>query len=194
MQFRGQTLKQIRKKDRLTKNLYRSISKSQPRSTVFPVRLAQFKFSFIKSLQYKWKSVQVQCHFYRVFFSETFTIHRTAGEGEAISLTPLYHCHPLHRHLDISRAITAESSPLHIASSRTGTGKLWFSVLTTSLRALFKSINRFFKYWPKIELLQECIKRKKDCVYVYARKNHIKKLNIFSDTKMSRKAYTNVWV
>ena len=27
------------------------------------------------------------------FFSQTFTIHRTAGEGEAISLTPLYHFH-----------------------------------------------------------------------------------------------------
>ena len=29
-----------------------------------------------------------------------------------ISLTPLYQFHPLHRHLDISWAITAESSPL----------------------------------------------------------------------------------
>ena len=34
--------------------------------------------------------------------------------------------HPLHRHLDISRAITAESSPLRVASSWTQTGKLWF--------------------------------------------------------------------
>ena len=49
----------------------------------------------------------------------TFTIRRTAGKGEGISLTPLYHFHPLHRHLDISWATTAESSPLHIASSRT---------------------------------------------------------------------------
>ena len=37
-----------------------------------------------------------------------------------------YHFHPLHRHLDISRAITAESSPLHIASSQIRTGNLWF--------------------------------------------------------------------
>ena len=29
-------------------------------------------------------------------------------------------------HLDISRVITAESSPLHIAGSRTRTGNLWF--------------------------------------------------------------------
>ena len=35
------------------------------------------------------------------------------GKGEGISLTPHYHFHPLHRQLDISRAITAESSPLH---------------------------------------------------------------------------------
>ena len=40
------------------------------------------------------------------------------GEGEAISLTLLYHFHPLHRHLDISRAITGQSSRLHIATSR----------------------------------------------------------------------------
>ena len=39
--------------------------------------------------------------------------------GEAISLIPFFHFHPLHRHLDISRAITAESSPLHIASRLT---------------------------------------------------------------------------
>ena len=42
---------------------------------------------------------------------------------EAICLTSLYHFYPLHRHLDISQTITAESSPLHIASSRTQTGK-----------------------------------------------------------------------
>ena len=48
-------------------------------------------------------------------------------KGEGIPLTPHYHFHPLYRHLDISRAITAESSPLHIASSRTRTGNLWFS-------------------------------------------------------------------
>ena len=48
------------------------------------------------------------------------------GKGEDISLTPHYHFHPLHRHLDISRAITAESSSLHIGSTRTRTGNLWF--------------------------------------------------------------------
>ena len=57
--------------------------------------------------------------FYLGFLSQTLTNHRTAEEGEAISLSP-------HRHLDISRAIIAESSPLHIASSRTRTGNLRF--------------------------------------------------------------------
>ena len=77
-------------------------------------------------------------------------IHRTAGEGggylfnsgqqgkeEGISLTPLYHFHPLHKHLEITWAIIAESSPLHIASSQNRTGNLWFP--TTKLRTLWSS-------------------------------------------------------
>ena len=64
--------------------------------------------------------------FYLGFLSRTFTIHGTAGEGGGYLLTPLYHFHLLHRHLDISRAIAAGSSPLHIAGSRTRTGNLWF--------------------------------------------------------------------
>ena len=46
------------------------------------------------------------------------------GKGEAISLTGLYHFHPLHRHLDLSRAITEEGSPLDIANSVTRSGNL----------------------------------------------------------------------
>ena len=61
-----------------------------------------------------------------VFFHEHSRITGLQGKGEGISLTPHYHFHPLHRQLNISRAITAESSPLHIASSRTRTGNLWF--------------------------------------------------------------------
>ena len=48
------------------------------------------------------------------------------GKEEVISLSPLYHFQPLHRHSDMRRAITAGSSPLRIASSQTRTGKLWF--------------------------------------------------------------------
>ena len=60
------------------------------------------------------------------FFYNHSQITGLQDKGEGISLTPHYHFHPLHRHLDISRAITAESSPLHIGSSRTRTGNLWF--------------------------------------------------------------------
>ena len=61
-----------------------------------------------------------------VFFHEHLWFTGQQGKGEGIYLTPLYHFHLLHRHLDISRAITLECSPLHIASSRTRTGDLWF--------------------------------------------------------------------
>ena len=54
-----------------------------------------------------------------VFFHEHSRFTGQQGKGKGIYLTPLYHFHPLHRHLDISRAITAESSLLHIAGSRT---------------------------------------------------------------------------
>ena len=57
----------------------------------------------------------------RVFFHDHSRITGVQGKGEDISLTPHYRFRSLHRHLDISRAITAESSPLHIR-----TGNLWF--------------------------------------------------------------------
>ena len=62
----------------------------------------------------------------RVFFHEHSRVTDQQRKEEAISLTPLYYFHPLHRHLDINRAINAGSSPLQIASSRTRTGTLWF--------------------------------------------------------------------
>ena len=46
------------------------------------------------------------------FFHDYSRFARQQDKGEAISLTPLYHSHSLHRHLDISLVITAESSPL----------------------------------------------------------------------------------
>ena len=65
--------------------------------------------------------------FYPGFSSRGFTIHSTAGErGEAISLTPLYNLQMPHRYLDINRVVTAASSALHMTSSRTRTGNLWF--------------------------------------------------------------------
>ena len=55
------------------------------------------------------------------FFHDHSGITGLQGKGEEISLTPHYHFHPLHRHLDISRAFTAENSPVDIGSSRTRT-------------------------------------------------------------------------
>ena len=74
--------------------------------------------------------------FYQCFLSWTFTIHRTVGErgGHLFnSFLPL----PPALHLDISRVITAESSPLQIASSWTRTGNLWFWHLDNFNRKFF---------------------------------------------------------
>ena len=57
-----------------------------------------------------------------VFFHDHSRITGLQGKEEGISLTPHYHFYPLHRHLDISCTITAESSPLHIGSSRSEPG------------------------------------------------------------------------
>ena len=56
-----------------------------------------------------------------VFFHEHSRFTGQHGKGEGIYLTPLYHFRLLHGHLDISRAIAARSSRLHIATSRTRT-------------------------------------------------------------------------
>ena len=57
-------------------------------------------------------------YIYLGFLSRTFMIHRTAGEEKGISLTSLYQFQPLHRHLEISWAITAEGSSLDISRSQ----------------------------------------------------------------------------
>ena len=61
-----------------------------------------------------------------VFFPEHSRFTGRQGKSGAISRTPLYLFYPIHRHLGISRAYTAKSSHLLIASSRTRTGNLWF--------------------------------------------------------------------
>ena len=63
-----------------------------------------------------------------VIFYEHSRITGLQRKGEGISLTPHYHFYTLHRHLDNSRTITAGNSPLHIASSRTRAGNLWFPI------------------------------------------------------------------
>ena len=51
---------------------------------------------------------------------------RGRRKGEAISFYLLCHFHPLLRHLDITRAITAESSRLHITSDPALAGNPFF--------------------------------------------------------------------
>ena len=60
-----------------------------------------------------------------VFFHEHSRFTGQQEKREGICLTPLYHFHPLHRHLYISRATAAGSSPLRIGSSRTRIGNPW---------------------------------------------------------------------
>ena len=74
-----------------------------------------------------------------VFFLDHSWITWLQGKGEGISLTPHYHFHLLHRHLDISRVITAESSLLPIGSSQAQTRNLWFpSASWVQVSALFR--------------------------------------------------------
>ena len=82
-----------------------------------------------KLIKLIWRVFHMTPFFFFFFFLDLGFISRTLtmqGKGEGIYLTPLYHFHPLHRHLDISWVITTESSPLHIAGSWTRTGNLWF--------------------------------------------------------------------
>ena len=90
-------------------------------------------FSRSQHFGQKWKNYQnegVRFDLFLVFFLSGFSfmnIHESQdskGSGQAVALTPLYQFQPLHRHLDISRVITAKSSPLHKASSRIRTENL----------------------------------------------------------------------
>ena len=63
----------------------------------------------------------------RFSFMDIHNSQDNRGRGSlSLSLTALYHFHLLHRHVDISQAITAESLPMHIASSQTWTRNLFF--------------------------------------------------------------------
>ena len=59
----------------------------------------------------------VDCFFYLGSLFPAFIIHRTVAEGEATSITPLYHFYLFHRHLEVGQTITAESSHIRIVES-----------------------------------------------------------------------------
>ena len=81
---------------------------------------------------YSWKltkNIYIYIYIYffiRVLFHEHSRITGLQRKGEGISLSPSNHFHPLHRHLEISRTVTAESSPLPIASTWTRIGNFDF--------------------------------------------------------------------
>ena len=77
--------------------------------------------------------------FYLGFLSRKFAIHK-AGEGEGYLFNFFLPPPPTSQTLDISRAITTESSPLHIVSKRGSNWEILISErksLTTKLRALW---------------------------------------------------------
>ena len=65
------------------------------------------KFFTINKKPTGFRSLRVLFFSIWVFFYEYSPFTGQYGKGEAISLTPLYHFNPLHRHLEISQAITA---------------------------------------------------------------------------------------
>ena len=90
-----------------------------------------------------------------VFFQEHSRFTGQQGKGEPISLTLLYHFHLLHRPLDTGQTLAAKSSPLHIVSSHTRAGNLWFSgasclcIYSMGMRFIF-SFNSCNALLPKL--------------------------------------------
>ena len=75
-------------------------------------------------------AISIHIYFFSIwFFSWNHSqITGLQEKEEGISITPYYHSHSLHRHLDINRAITTESSPLHIGSRGTRTRNLFYTI------------------------------------------------------------------
>ena len=77
------------------------------------------------TIYFRFEITYIFCHFNIIrffisvwgFFHEHWRFTGQQGKGKVTSVTPLYHFHPFRRHLDFSRAITARSSPLYIATS-----------------------------------------------------------------------------
>ena len=87
------------------------------RNKDYPIPLAHQK---------QWPTMRIinTFFFYLGFLSRPFTHHRTAGEGGGHFFNSSLQLPPASQTL--TRAITTESSPLHIGSSRSRTGNLWF--------------------------------------------------------------------
>ena len=111
-------------------------------------------FYFVKEIKFAFWIHLFQRRFFFsiwVFFHNLSRIKGLQGKGEGISLTPHYHFHLLHRHLDISQVITAGSSPLHIAAlPKLGTFGFCAKLVTTKLRAPRRFIFRISFQFQKL--------------------------------------------
>ena len=120
-------------------SIYKTLSLKHCAAWIISVSL-QFPVSFIFSVVFNLSLVMIfavvicrqsmhfqqnDTFFYLVFLSRTLTIHRTVGEEEGYFFNSSLQL-PLTSQTLITQAITAESSPLHMASSPIRTGDLWF--------------------------------------------------------------------
>ena len=96
--------------------LYRTLSSPQERSLPTDIESLGFLMVYMGYIFFAiW-----------IFVHEHLRFTGQQEKGEAISLTPHYHFHSLHRYVDIRRAITPKSLPLPIASTWANTGNLCF--------------------------------------------------------------------
>ena len=122
---------------------------SQPKNSIH----ARSSIFVVRSWTCFWKRIYIPIKLnHKVFFfcldflSRPFTNHITAGEGGRHFFNSSPPLPPVHRHLDISWAITAESSPLHFCSPLfIFVGLLFryclfsnFNIYSAALESLFK--------------------------------------------------------
>ena len=114
--------------------------------------------------------------FYMGFFHGHSRIAGLKRMSRDISLTPHYHFRLLHRHLDVSLAITAESSPLNI-------GSIWSQTGTFSFQAQVD--NREFK---------ACLRNGRSTFYKIYLYIFIRLVHLWNFLIMTGAAYFMAWV
>ena len=109
--------------------------------------------------------------------------HRTTGEGGEYLFNSSVPLPPASQNLNISRAITAASSPLHIASSRTRNWILWFpsasrqplSYVPLSHKDLQYDWSRKVQYWPYCSLSLNILQQRSTTLKL----GRVKKIEIY---------------
>ena len=115
-------------KQNLTSEIFRCTTLKQRRNSVVQRCYNVISMFFQRSLNVvKARSKPIALFFFYLgFLLRSFIIHRTAREGGGHFFKCSLPLPPASQSFRLSRAITAESSLLHIASSRTRTRNLWF--------------------------------------------------------------------